>query len=99
MEVHAIKRIFGDDAAHVAVHTLKSTVGESLGASGALQVACSLQALAVGVIPPTINYEEPEAGFKLEGVSNQAVQREVTIAMINTFGCDGNNASLLLRYR
>ncbi|MBI1924465.1 beta-ketoacyl-[acyl-carrier-protein] synthase family protein [Candidatus Poribacteria bacterium] len=96
MEAKSIQKVFGKYTSDVAIHSLKSMVGESLGASGAFQVASSLVTLTEGIIPPTLNFKECEPGWKLDGLSDQVMWRDVAIAMINAFGCDGNNASLVL---
>jgi len=99
MEAQSIKKVFGEYASQVAISSIKSMVGESLGASGAFQAAASILSLIEGVIPPTINFKECDPSWELDGLRNQTARREMTVAMINSFGCDGNNAALLLRRR
>jgi len=72
-------------------------MGHAMGASGALEaIACTL-AIGKGVIPPTINYENPDPECDLFYTPNQAIQRNVNIAMSNSFGLGGQNACLVLK--
>jgi 3-oxoacyl-[acyl-carrier-protein] synthase II len=96
MEALAIKNVFGEHSSGVSISSIKSMVGECLGASGALQVAASLMALNAGTIPPTINFTQSEPTWSLDGLSHHVRERSVRTALVNAFGCDGNNASLLL---
>ena len=97
MEAQAIKQVFGTHTSRAAIYSIKSMVGESLGAAGALQVASGLMTLVERIIPPTVHFQSGEASWGLESVSHYARQRDATTAMINSFGCDGNNASLVLQ--
>ena len=95
MEAKAIERVFGR-APKAAISSVKSMLGESLGASGAFQIASSLLTLQQGIVPPTLNYTAGETDWPTKGVSAQVQQRQTAIAQINSFGCDHNHASLLL---
>ena len=97
IETLAIKNVFGEDANNVTISSTKSMMGHAMGASGALEaIACTL-AIGKGVIPPTINYENPDPECDLFYTPNQAIQRNVNIAMSNSFGLGGQNACLVLK--
>ena len=96
-ETLAIKTVFGDRAYDLAVSSTKSMLGHAMGASGGLEaIACCL-AIKSGIIPPTINYENPDPECDLNYVPNYAIQRNVNIALSNSFGLGGQNACLVLR--
>lgn len=95
-ETAAIKRVFGSHAAKLAVSSTKSQLGHTLGASGGIElVVCSLT-IARGVITPTINYHTPDPACDLDYTPNVARDARVDIAMSNSFGFGGHNASLVL---
>lgn len=96
-ETKAIKKVFGEHAGNVAVSSTKSMTGHLLGAAGGIEtIACAL-AIQNGVIPPTINYEYPDAECDLNYVPNKSINREVNVAMSNSFGFGGHNATILLK--
>lgn len=96
-ETLAIKSVFGDSAYDVAISSTKSMIGHAMGASGGLEaIACAL-AIQHGVIPPTINYETRDPECDLYYVPNQAIQRQVKVALSNSFGLGGQNACLVLK--
>jgi 3-oxoacyl-[acyl-carrier-protein] synthase II len=95
-ETTAMRAVFGDYAERVAISSTKSMTGHLLGAAGALEAAICLQAIATGVVPPTINYETPDPACDLDYVPNCARSLPVRVAMSNSFGFGGHNASLLL---
>jgi 3-oxoacyl-[acyl-carrier-protein] synthase II len=97
METAAVKRVFGDRAKSIPMSSQKSMVGHLIGASGALEAAATALSLDGGVIPPTINQEVPDPVCDLDYVPNTARERKVTIALSNSFGFGGQNASLLMR--
>jgi 3-oxoacyl-[acyl-carrier-protein] synthase II len=96
-ETLAIKGVFGDYARKVMVSSTKSMTGHMLGAAGGVEAVFSLLAITHGVIPPTINYQEPDPECDLDYVPNQARQAGVNIAISNSFGFGGTNATLLFR--
>jgi len=96
-ETLAIKRVFGESAYNVTISSTKSMVGHAMGASGALEALASTLAIYCGVIPPTINYENPDPECDLFYTPNQALQQEVKIALSNSFGLGGQNACLVLK--
>ncbi len=96
-EVRAIKAVFGEHAKRLSVSSTKSMTGHLLGAAGAVEsIACTL-AINNGIIPPTINLEDPEDECDLDLTANTARERKISIALNNSFGFGGHNASLVLR--
>ncbi|HVF34889.1 MAG TPA: beta-ketoacyl-ACP synthase II [Candidatus Saccharimonadia bacterium] len=96
-ETLAIKGAFGDHAYKVAVSSTKSVTGHLLGAAGAVESIFSVLALHHGVIPPTINLDNPGEGCDLDYVPNTARKRPLSVALSNSFGFGGTNAALLFR--
>ncbi|HET7705576.1 MAG TPA: beta-ketoacyl-[acyl-carrier-protein] synthase family protein [Thermoanaerobaculia bacterium] len=96
-ETRAIKDVFGDRASRIAVSSTKSMHGHAMGASGAIEIACSLLALNEGFIPPTINLEEPDPACDLDYVPNAARPAEVGTFLSNSFGFGGLNAVVMVR--
>lgn len=96
-ETMAIKKVFGDYAYKLMVSSTKSMTGHLLGAAGGVEAVFCLLAMTRGAVPPTINYVEPDPECDLDYVPNQARQAAVKIAMSNSFGFGGTNATLLFR--
>lgn len=103
-ETSAIKKVFGSHAVGkasggrgLAVSSTKSMTGHLLGAAGAIEFIVCLLAMQESIIPPTINYEHPEPGCDLDYVPNVARSGQVGLAMTNSLGFGGHNASLLVR--
>jgi 3-oxoacyl-[acyl-carrier-protein] synthase II len=92
----AIERVFGEAAKNVNISSTKSMTGHLLGASGGVEFVASLFAIRDGIIPPTVNYDDPDPECTLNYTPNVAVKREVKYAMSNTFGFGGHNASLIV---
>jgi 3-oxoacyl-[acyl-carrier-protein] synthase II len=96
-ETTAIKTVFGEQAAKVAVSSTKSMTGHLLGAAGAVEGVYSTLALYHGMIPPTINYEHPDPDCDLDYVPNEARKANVDVALSNSFGFGGTNACVIFR--
>ena len=96
-ETTAIKTVFGEQAAKVAVSSTKSMTGHLLGAAGAVEGVYSTLALYHGMIPPTINYENPDPACDLDYVPNQARKADIEVALSNSFGFGGTNACVIFR--
>ncbi len=95
-ETAAIKTVFGDRAYEIPVSSTKSMTGHLMGASGALEAAFSTLALRDGIMPPTINYENPDPECDLDYVPNTARKADLNIIMSNSFGFGGHNATIIL---
>jgi 3-oxoacyl-[acyl-carrier-protein] synthase II len=96
-ETMAIKRVFGEQAAKLAVSSTKSMTGHLLGAAGAVEGVFSALTLYHGLIPPTINYDNPDPQCDLDYVPNQARKADVKTVLSNSFGFGGTNACVIMR--
>lgn len=95
-EIAAMKTVFGDHAYRLAVSSTKSMTGHLLGAAGAVEAIYSALAIRDGVLPPTINLDNPDDGCDLDFVPHQARTAEVKVSLSNSFGFGGTNATLIL---
>ncbi|TXH77384.1 MAG: beta-ketoacyl-[acyl-carrier-protein] synthase II [Lysobacteraceae bacterium] len=96
-ETHAIKRAFGEHAGKVMISSTKSMTGHLLGAAGGVEAVFSAMALHDGIVPPTINLDEPDEGCDLDYVPNIARHHRLNVAMSNGFGFGGTNGTLIFR--
>jgi 3-oxoacyl-[acyl-carrier-protein] synthase II len=96
-ETQAIKSVFGDQAYHVPVSSTKSMLGHAMGASGGLEAIACIMAIQDGIIPPTINYENPDPECDLNYVPNKAIKKNIKTALSNSFGLGGQNACIVLK--
>jgi 3-oxoacyl-[acyl-carrier-protein] synthase II len=96
-ETLAIKSVFGANAAKIAISSTKSMTGHLLGASGGLEAMVCILAIYYGIIPPTINYEQPDPDCDLDYVPNVARKAVVDVALSNSFGFGGHNATLVFK--
>jgi len=96
-ETTAIKAVFGEQAAKLAVSSTKSMTGHLLGAAGAVEGVYSTLAIHRGMIPPTINYENPDPACDLDYVPNTARKADVKVALSNSFGFGGTNGCVIFR--
>lgn len=98
MEHLGIVSVFGDAAEKLAVSSNKSMIGHSLTAAGAVEAAFTVKSLLDGVLPPTINYREPDPAIDIDVVPNEARKQDVAFALSNSFGFGGQNVSLVLSH-
>ncbi|MEA1081633.1 beta-ketoacyl-ACP synthase II [Marinobacter qingdaonensis] len=96
-EVAAVKSVFGDHASKLAMSSTKSMTGHLLGAAGAVEGIFSVLALRDGVLPPTINLDNPDEGCDLDFVANQSRKSDARVALSNSFGFGGTNGTLIFR--
>ena len=96
-ETHAVKRAFGDHAYKTMVSSTKSMTGHLLGAAGGIEAIFTILALHTGVIPPTINLENPGEGCDLDYVPNIAREKKISVAVSNGFGFGGTNGTLVFK--
>ena len=95
-EARAIRAVFGRGLDSLAVSSTKGMTGHLLGAAGALEALLCVRALQTGVIPPTINLDDPDPDCELDHVANKARRARLRVALSNSFGFGGTNASLVL---
>jgi 3-oxoacyl-[acyl-carrier-protein] synthase II len=95
IELGAVERLLGDAAGKVTMSSTKSAIGHLLGAAGAVEAIFAILAIRDQVAPPTLNLDNPAVTPKLDLAANQAVKREVKVALSNSFGFGGTNASVL----
>jgi 3-oxoacyl-[acyl-carrier-protein] synthase II len=95
-ETKAIKDVFGEHAYELAVSSTKSVMGHCFGAAGAIEAMMCVLAVRDGVLPPTINYREPDPACDLDYVPNESRETEVEVALSNAMGLGGHNACVLI---
>jgi 3-oxoacyl-[acyl-carrier-protein] synthase II len=97
IELRAVERLVGNAAGRIAMSSTKSSIGHSLGAAGAVEAIFCLLAMRDQVVPPTINLDNPSVATAIDLVPHKARERPVSIALSNSFGFGGTNASLIFR--
>ncbi|MDJ1159675.1 beta-ketoacyl-ACP synthase II [Chelatococcus sp. SYSU_G07232] len=97
IELRAIERLAGNAAGQLAMSSTKSAVGHLLGAAGAVEAIFSILAIRDQIVPPTLNLDNPSVETAIDLVPHQARKREIEVALSNSFGFGGTNASLVLR--
>ena len=97
LELEAVERMFGDDAGRLAMSSTKSATGHLLGAAGAIESIFSIMAIRDNVAPPTLNLEHPSRDSAVDRVALHAQERPIDVALSNSFGFGGTNASILFR--
>ncbi len=96
-ETTAIKTVFGERAYNIPISSTKSMIGHLLGAAGAVEAIATVKTVETGWIHPTINYEYPDPACDLDYVPNKARQKDVRVAMSNSFGFGGHNAIVIFK--
>ncbi|MFN3351940.1 beta-ketoacyl-ACP synthase II, partial [Pseudorhodoplanes sp.] len=97
IELAAVERVIGNAAAKVSMSSTKSSIGHLLGAAGAVEAIFSILAIRDQVAPPTINLDNPSVDTPIDLVPHRPRQREIRVALSNSFGFGGTNATLVLR--
>jgi 3-oxoacyl-[acyl-carrier-protein] synthase II len=97
LELEAVENVFGGAADGLAMSSTKSAIGHLLGAAGAVEAVFSILAVRDGVVPPTLNLEEPSRESVIDRVANTAQERKIDCALSNSFGFGGTNASIIFR--
>ena len=97
IELGAVQRLVGNDAAHISMSSTKSSIGHLLGAAGAVEAIFSILAMRDGVAPPTINLDNPSVETAIDLVPHRSKKRKIDVALSNSFGFGGTNASLVFR--
>ena len=96
-EARAIKTVFGDRAKSISISSTKSMTGHLLGGAGAVEMAACALAIRDGVIPPTINLDHPDEECDLDFTPHKAREKKVSVALNNSFGFGGHNATLVVK--
>ncbi|PST25455.1 beta-ketoacyl-[acyl-carrier-protein] synthase II [Mesorhizobium plurifarium] len=97
IELGAVERLVGDSASRISMSSTKSAIGHLLGAAGAVEAIFSALAIRDNIAPPTLNLDNPSVETKIDLVPHAARKREINVALSNSFGFGGTNASLILR--
>lgn len=97
IELGAVKRLFGDHAYSLSMSSTKSAIGHLLGAAGAVEAVFSVLSIRDNVVPPTLNLDNPSEGCDIDLVPHTAKERPVRVAMSNSFGFGGTNATLIFK--
>ena len=97
IELRAVERLLGNSAGRVSMSSTKSSIGPLLGAAGAVEAIFSILAIRDGVAPPTLNLDNPSVETAIDLVPHVAKKREISVALSNSFGFGGTNASLVFR--
>ena len=96
LELDAVERLFGESARGLAMSSTKSATGHLLGAAGAIEAIFCMLAIRDGVVPPTLNLDDPSRASVIDRVAHAAQERRVRLALSNSFGFGGTNASIVL---
>ncbi|MDJ1305550.1 MAG: beta-ketoacyl-ACP synthase II [Candidatus Midichloria sp.] len=97
VELSAVKRLFGEAVYNISMSSTKSAIGHLLGAAGSVEAIFSIKAMCEGIIPPTINLDNPDEGCDIDLVPNVAKEKKINAVLSNSFGFGGTNASLIFR--
>ncbi|HJY64561.1 MAG TPA: beta-ketoacyl-[acyl-carrier-protein] synthase II, partial [Ignavibacteria bacterium] len=96
-ETTAIKKVFGEHAREIPVHSIKSMIGHLLGAAGAIESIASTLTIVNGIVPPTINYDTPDPDCDLNYAPNKALKKEVNTVMCDNSGFGGHNTAIVFK--
>jgi 3-oxoacyl-[acyl-carrier-protein] synthase II len=96
-ETRAVKMVFGQRAYRIPMSSNKSMIGHLATAAGSIEAAASVLTIVHGVIPPTINYQEPDPECDLDYVPNKARSQKVDVCLSNSFGLGGQNCCLIIK--
>jgi 3-oxoacyl-[acyl-carrier-protein] synthase II len=97
LELEAVERLFGDNSRNIAMSSTKSATGHLLGAAGAIEAIFSILAVRDNVAPPTLNLHSPSRKSAIDRVANTAQERKIDVALSNSFGFGGTNASIIFK--
>ena len=97
IELGAVERLVGDSASKVSMSSTKSAIGHLLGAAGSVEAIFSALAIRDNIVPPTLNLDNPAVESQIDLVPKVARKKEVNVALSNSFGFGGTNASLILK--
>ncbi len=97
LELEAVERLFGDASKHLAMSSTKTSIGHLLGAAGAVEAIFSILSICNNEVPPTLNLDHPSRKSVIDRVAHMAQQRKVDVALSNSFGFGGTNASLIFK--
>jgi 3-oxoacyl-[acyl-carrier-protein] synthase II len=97
IELHAVERVVGNAAGKISMSSTKSATGHLLGAAGAVEAIFSLLAIRDNIAPPTLNLDNPSVVTAIDLVPRTARKRQIDVALSNSFGFGGTNASLVFR--
>jgi 3-oxoacyl-[acyl-carrier-protein] synthase II len=97
IELGAVERLVGDSASKISMSSTKSATGHLLGAAGAIEAIFAALAIRDNIVPPTLNLDNPDVETAIDLVPHKARKRDVNVALSNSFGFGGTNASLVLR--
>jgi 3-oxoacyl-[acyl-carrier-protein] synthase II len=96
-ETMAIKKVFGDKARQIPVSSSKSMIGHTIGAAGAIEGIITIQSIVNGILTPTINLDIPDPELDLDYVPNKSRKKEINVALSNSFGFGGHNATIVFK--
>lgn len=97
IELKAVERLMGNAAGQLAMSSTKSAIGHLLGAAGSVEAILTILAMRDGIVPPTLNLDHPSVETAIDLVPHRAIQRDIRVALSNSFGFGGTNASLVFR--
>ena len=97
LELNSVQRLFGDNVKNMTMSSTKSSIGHLLGAAGSVEAIYSLLAINNNIVPPTLNLDNPPEGTVIDLVAKKAKEKKVNVALSNSFGFGGTNASLIFK--